>query len=103
MNALKPWHIGVLLVVILLLFGARRLPDLAKSVGESLRIFKREVKDLTEDEPRPVAPTPPPTAAPAPPVAQAPVVNPAPSATPAPSLDPRGPLPPASGGTTPSA
>lgn len=50
MNALKPWHIIVLLVVVLLLFGARRLPDLAKSVGESLRIFKKEVKDLTDDD-----------------------------------------------------
>ncbi|HYQ74000.1 Sec-independent protein translocase subunit TatA [Cellulomonas sp.] len=102
MNALKPWHIGVLLVVILLLFGARRLPDLAKSVGESLRIFKREVKDLAEDEPR-TAPAPPPTADPAPPLAQGPVVNPAPSASPAPSLDQPGHQPPASGSTTPSA
>ena len=34
MNALKPWHVIVLLVVVLLLFGAKRLPDLAKSVGE---------------------------------------------------------------------
>jgi sec-independent protein translocase protein TatA len=45
----KPWHVIVLLVVVLLLFGARRLPDLAKSVGESMKIFKNEVKDLTED------------------------------------------------------
>ncbi len=50
MNALKPWHIGVLLVVIILLFGAKRLPDLAKSVGQSLKIFKSEVKDLTDDD-----------------------------------------------------
>ncbi|HEX7805520.1 MAG TPA: twin-arginine translocase TatA/TatE family subunit, partial [Cellulomonas sp.] len=42
MNALKPWHVIVLLVVVLLLFGAKRLPDLAKSVGESLKIFKSE-------------------------------------------------------------
>jgi len=50
MNALKPWHIIVLLVVVLLLFGARRLPDLARSVGQSLKIFKNEVKDLTDDD-----------------------------------------------------
>jgi len=50
MNALKPWHIIVLLVVVLLLFGARRLPDLARSVGQSLKIFKSEVKDLTDDD-----------------------------------------------------
>lgn len=104
MNALKPWHIVVLLVVILLLFGARRLPDLARSVGESLRIFKREVKDLADDEPR-TTPTPPPTAQPAPPLATGPVVNPTPSAAPAPPLDTPGTSqqPPATGSTTPTA
>jgi sec-independent protein translocase protein TatA len=50
MGMLKPWHIIVLVVVILLLFGARRLPDLAKSVGQSLKIFKSEVKDLRDDD-----------------------------------------------------
>ncbi|BDZ41954.1 hypothetical protein GCM10025865_12530 [Paraoerskovia sediminicola] len=49
MNALKPWHMLVLLVVVLLLFGAKRLPDLARSVGQSMKIFKSEVKDLRED------------------------------------------------------
>ena len=46
---IQPWHIVVLVVVILLLFGANRLPDLARSVGQSLKIFKTEVKDLTDD------------------------------------------------------
>ncbi|WP_264030489.1 Sec-independent protein translocase subunit TatA [Cellulosimicrobium sp. SH8] len=55
MGMLKPWHIIVLVVVILLLFGARRLPDLAKSVGQSLKIFKSEVKDLREDDTTPPA------------------------------------------------
>ncbi|NMM16229.1 MAG: Sec-independent protein translocase subunit TatA [Cellulomonas sp.] len=63
MNALKPWHVIVLLVVVLLLFGAKRLPDLAKSVGESLKIFKAEIKDLTEDD-KPANPTTPPVATP---------------------------------------
>lgn len=79
MNALKPWHIGVLLVVVLLLFGAKRLPDLAKSVGQSLKIFKNEIKDLT-DEPKATDPTVPPVSA-APPVAPPaapPVAPPAP-------------------------
>jgi sec-independent protein translocase protein TatA len=40
----------VLLVVVLLLFGAKRLPDVAKSVGQSLKIFKSEVKDLRTDD-----------------------------------------------------
>ena len=63
MNALKPWHVIVLLVVVLLLFGAKRLPDLAKSVGESLKIFKAEIKDLTEDD-KPATPTMPPATTP---------------------------------------
>ncbi len=50
MNFLKPWHIIVLLIVVLVLFGANRLPDLARSVGQSLKIFKSEVKDLTADD-----------------------------------------------------
>ena len=48
------WAIVVLVVVVLLLFGARRLPDVAASVGKSLKIFKKEVKDLTEDDAAPV-------------------------------------------------
>ena len=44
------WHLVVLLLVILLLFGANRLPDLARSVGRSMKILKSEVKDL-RDEP----------------------------------------------------
>ena len=38
------WHALILLVVILLLFGAPKIPLLAKSLGQSLRIFKSEVK-----------------------------------------------------------
>ena len=49
-NALQPWHIIVLVLVILLLFGGRRLPDLAKSVGQSLKIIKTEVKEITKDD-----------------------------------------------------
>jgi sec-independent protein translocase protein TatA len=44
------WQLVLLLVIIILLFGARRLPDLARSMGQSLKIFKSEVKDLGEDE-----------------------------------------------------
>lgn len=48
-GALKPWHIIVVVVIIMLLFGAQRLPDLARSIGQSLKIFKDEVKDLASD------------------------------------------------------
>lgn len=47
---LKPWHIIVILVAFLLLFGAKRLPDLARSVGRSLRIIKAETRSLVDDD-----------------------------------------------------
>jgi sec-independent protein translocase protein TatA len=57
-GALQPWHWVILIVVFVLLFGAKRLPDAARSLGKSMRIFKSEVKELqgeNKDEP-PVAP-----------------------------------------------
>ncbi|CAB4538571.1 unannotated protein [freshwater metagenome] len=53
MNALKPTHLIVLLVVVMVLFGAKRLPDSARSLGRSLRIFKSEMKELQEDDNKP--------------------------------------------------
>jgi sec-independent protein translocase protein TatA len=50
MGTLKPWHIIVLVVLLLLLFGAKRLPDAARSLGRSLRIFKAETKNLMDDD-----------------------------------------------------
>lgn len=43
------WAIVIMVLVIVLLFGARRLPDVVTSVGKSMKIFKKEVKDLTSD------------------------------------------------------
>lgn len=48
---IQPVHVLVLVVVAIVLFGANRLPSVARSVGESLRIFKNEVKDLTSEAP----------------------------------------------------
>lgn len=50
MGMLKPWHVIILVAVVVLIFGAQRLPDLARSVGQSLKIFKSEVKELTADD-----------------------------------------------------
>ncbi len=50
MPNLRPIEILLIVLVVLLLFGARRLPELAKSVGKSLKIFKTEVKDLRDDD-----------------------------------------------------
>src|SRR5690606_20359288 len=41
-NAFQGWHLLIILVVILLLFGAAKLPALAKSMGQSARVFKGE-------------------------------------------------------------
>ncbi|GAA1735854.1 hypothetical protein GCM10009809_33800 [Isoptericola hypogeus] len=50
MNILRhPAVIIVLILLVVLLFGSRRLPDLARSVGQSLKIFKKEVKELKDD------------------------------------------------------
>jgi sec-independent protein translocase protein TatA len=43
-------EIILILLVLILLFGAKKLPDLSRSVGRSLRIFKSEVKDLRNDD-----------------------------------------------------
>jgi sec-independent protein translocase protein TatA len=50
MRAFEPWHFLVLLIVVSLLFGSKRLPDAARGLGRSLRIFKAEVKELREDD-----------------------------------------------------
>jgi sec-independent protein translocase protein TatA len=47
---LTGWHLLIILAVILLLFGATKLPALSKSVGQSMRIFKNEVKTMKEEE-----------------------------------------------------
>ena len=49
-DAFAPWHIIILLVVLVLLFGSRRLPGAAKSLGESMHIFNRSVSGLHEDD-----------------------------------------------------
>ena len=49
MRALEPWHFIVLIVLIAVLFGSKRLPDAARGLGRSLRIFKAEVSELKED------------------------------------------------------
>jgi sec-independent protein translocase protein TatA len=83
-------EIIIIALVIVVLFGSKKLPDAARSIGRSLRIFKAETKGLRNDEetaqqpaasaapaaapaPLPIAPPPPATAPAQPPSAQAPV------------------------------
>jgi sec-independent protein translocase protein TatA len=49
----RGWELILIVIVIVLLFGAKRMPDAARSVGRSLRIFKAETKGLTEDDAKP--------------------------------------------------
>jgi sec-independent protein translocase protein TatA len=46
----EPSHWLLLILVVVILFGAKRLPDSARALGRSLRIFKSEVKELNKDE-----------------------------------------------------
>jgi sec-independent protein translocase protein TatA len=46
------WEWLIIIVVLLLLFGAKRLPEMARSVGQSARVFKGEMKGLRDDEGR---------------------------------------------------
>lgn len=73
------WELLVIVGVLLLLFGAKKLPEMARSIGQSARVFKGEMKGLREDED---------TAA----TAKQPADPPAPAANPAP-------LPPATPAT----
>jgi len=47
----SPWKILIVAVVIIVLFGSKKLPGAARSLGQSMRILKREVSDLHHDEP----------------------------------------------------
>jgi sec-independent protein translocase protein TatA len=46
---LTGWHAVILLVIILLLFGAPKLPALARSLGQSMKIFKSEIKQPADE------------------------------------------------------
>jgi len=46
----SPWKILIVAVVIIVLFGSRKLPGAARSLGQSMRILKKEMSGLHEDE-----------------------------------------------------
>ena len=49
-GGLTGWHLLIILAIILLLFGAPKLPALARSIGQSMRIFKGEVDEMKKDD-----------------------------------------------------
>ncbi|WP_371617215.1 Sec-independent protein translocase subunit TatA [Streptomyces sp. NBC_00454] len=67
-NGLEPWHVAIVVIVCLMLFGSKKLPEMARGLGKSARILKAEAKALREE-----------TDAPAPAAAQAAAPVPAPT------------------------
>jgi sec-independent protein translocase protein TatA len=47
----SPWKIIIVALVIIVMFGSRKLPDAARSLGKSMRILKAEVSSMHDDEP----------------------------------------------------
>lgn len=90
---LKGWEIPLILLIVLLLFGGKKLPEMARGLGRSLRIFKSETQAMKDDAPSttPVEASPEPQAI-QPPAPQ-PAAPPAPRPAAAPPADPAGPVP----------
>lgn len=53
----SPWAITIIIIVVLLLFAAPKLPGMARSLGQSMRIIKSEVKEMKNDGKDEPAPT----------------------------------------------
>jgi sec-independent protein translocase protein TatA len=50
MPNLGGWEFVILIGILVLLFGAKRLPDMARSIGQSARVFKGEMKGMRSDD-----------------------------------------------------
>ncbi|MFC4498241.1 MULTISPECIES: Sec-independent protein translocase subunit TatA [Streptomyces] len=61
-NGLEPWHLLLVGLVVILVFGSKKLPDTARALGKSMRILKSEAKAMKE-EGAPAAPAEPPAPA----------------------------------------
>ncbi|MFJ8595354.1 Sec-independent protein translocase subunit TatA [Streptomyces sp. NPDC093598] len=48
-NGLEPWHLLIVAIVVIVLFGSKKLPDTARSLGRSMRILKSEARALKEE------------------------------------------------------
>ena len=62
---LGPWEIVLILAVVLILFGAKRLPELAKGLGSGIKEFKKATREVTEEIQNAAQDKPQPTAKPA--------------------------------------
>lgn len=50
MGELSPWHWIIVLLIFAVLFGSKKLPDAARGLGRSLRIFKAEMQTVQQDD-----------------------------------------------------
>jgi len=48
-NGLEPWHLLIVAIMIIVLFGSKKLPEAARGLGKSMRILKSEAKAMKED------------------------------------------------------
>ncbi|MFF4019722.1 Sec-independent protein translocase subunit TatA [Streptomyces sp. NPDC001843] len=48
-NGLEPWHLLIVAIVMILLFGSKKLPEAARGLGKSMRILKSEAKAMKVD------------------------------------------------------
>ncbi|WP_405649378.1 Sec-independent protein translocase subunit TatA [Streptomyces sp. NBC_00019] len=60
-NGLEPWHLLIVAIVVIVLFGSKKLPDTARALGRSMRILKSEAKALKDDDTTAAATEPPAT------------------------------------------
>ncbi|MFE4216100.1 Sec-independent protein translocase subunit TatA [Streptomyces sp. NPDC056844] len=54
-NGLEPWHLLILGIVVIMLFGSKKLPDSARALGQSLRILRSETRAMKDDDAAPGA------------------------------------------------
>ncbi|MGW2911842.1 Sec-independent protein translocase subunit TatA [Streptomyces asoensis] len=47
-NGLEPWHLLIVAIVIIVMFGSKKLPEAARGLGRSLRILKSEAKAMKD-------------------------------------------------------
>nr|WP_229826905.1 Sec-independent protein translocase subunit TatA [Streptomyces parvus] len=48
-NGLQPWHLLILAVVVIAVFGSKKLPDTARALGKSMRILKSEARAMKDE------------------------------------------------------
>ncbi|WP_371536778.1 Sec-independent protein translocase subunit TatA [Streptomyces sp. NBC_01023] len=48
-NGLEPWHLLIVAIVVMVMFGSKKLPDTARALGKSMRILKSEAKAMKDE------------------------------------------------------